>query len=242
MSTNLRYTPSDAELLDMMRQQVSHGVARDARERVSDRVNRTIEGLLVDPNVASPKATSPLGWLRGAPRALGSRPAWFAVAVFASGAVVGAGVHARFARGTPDRIIYVDRLIEGRTAAPSVGSSQASGFPDIPSAAGATPSNAAPPMAMSATESGLVTERALLDRARRALGAGEYDVSQRLLDIHARRFSSGLLREEREALQIKVLAATGRTAEARKRASLFRERFPGSLFGAAVDETMLSIP
>ena len=88
----------------------------------------------------------------------------------------------------------------------------------------------------------LSAERALLDGARRALGAGTNDEARQALEDHERRFPSGLLTEEREALTIKLFAATGRRDEARDRKARFRERFPNSLFGPAVDEALGSIP
>jgi outer membrane protein assembly factor BamD (BamD/ComL family) len=84
----------------------------------------------------------------------------------------------------------------------------------------------------------LARECALLDRARKALAQGNLDDVEQSLESHARRYPSGLLLEEREALAIKTLVDRGRVDEARKRAARFKEPFPNSIFGPAVDETL----
>jgi hypothetical protein len=85
-------------------------------------------------------------------------------------------------------------------------------------------------------------ERALIDHARQAFGAGEYGEAERTLDAHERKFGSGILAEEREALAVKTLAAAGRGEKARDRAARFRERFPRSLFASAVDDAIRAVP
>jgi hypothetical protein len=55
------------------------------------------------------------------------------------------------------------------------------------------------------------------------------------IDEHQRRFASGALVEEREALAVRALLAGGRRAEAERRAAAFRARFPKSLFSATLD-------
>ena len=92
------------------------------------------------------------------------------------------------------------------------------------------------------SSSTLMAERALLDRARAALGAGQYDEAERALDLHAATFSSGLLAEEREALAVRTLAAAGRGNDARERAARFQMRFPHSLFAPAVLNAVHTIP
>jgi hypothetical protein len=84
----------------------------------------------------------------------------------------------------------------------------------------------------------LARERALLDQARQAFQSGDYGETRRVAELHARKFPSGLLVEEREALVIKALVNEGRRDEALARGQKFRERFPRSLFGPAVVEAL----
>jgi hypothetical protein len=88
----------------------------------------------------------------------------------------------------------------------------------------------------------LSAERALLDKARLALTGGRYDTAMRALDAHRRKFSRGILVEEREALAIETLATSGRREEARSRAARFVARFPHSMFAVTVNEALQSIP
>jgi hypothetical protein len=78
-------------------------------------------------------------------------------------------------------------------------------------------------------------ERALVDDARKALARGDASASLGSLRAHERRFPSGALVEEREALAVKTLAALGRGAEARARAERFRATYPSSLFLPSVE-------
>jgi hypothetical protein len=59
---------------------------------------------------------------------------------------------------------------------------------------------------------------------------------------HARRFKTGRLVEEREALRVKALAGLGRTEEARRAAAAFRARFPRSVLLPAVSQMPASTP
>jgi outer membrane protein assembly factor BamD (BamD/ComL family) len=78
--------------------------------------------------------------------------------------------------------------------------------------------------------------------ARRAFGLGDYAKALQALQAHFRRFPTSVLAEEREALEIKTLAASGRVAEARSRAARFAARFPQSLFLRSIDESTKTIP
>jgi TolA-binding protein len=93
-----------------------------------------------------------------------------------------------------------------------------------------------------APSSGLIAERALLDRARAAFGAGRYADAEQALERHARGFPSAELAEEREALAVRTLAAHGQIPAARERAARFHERFPHSLFASAGDSAVRAIP
>lgn len=105
----------------------------------------------------------------------------------------------------------------------------------------AAPANVAPSSAShaSATNAGgpagdIAAERALIDTARTALARGLASDALTATDAHAKRFPRGSLGEEREAIAIQALAATGARAAARSRAERFRKTYPSSIFGAAV--------
>jgi hypothetical protein len=75
----------------------------------------------------------------------------------------------------------------------------------------------------------LAAEQALLDPARVALARGDGAAALERLSAHERRFPSGALAQEREAMAIRALALTGDVSAARGRAGAFRARYPGSL-------------
>ena len=58
---------------------------------------------------------------------------------------------------------------------------------------------------------------------------------------HQRRFPSGQLAEEREALRVKALLGLGRMSEAQSAGATFRERFSSSALRERIDE-MLGTP
>jgi hypothetical protein len=90
--------------------------------------------------------------------------------------------------------------------------------------------------------SSLSEERALLDSARVALGAGDGERALAIAETHQRRFARPQLAEEREAIAIQALVVAGRFGEARARAVRFHENSPDSLFAPAVDASVASIP
>jgi hypothetical protein len=72
-------------------------------------------------------------------------------------------------------------------------------------------------------------ELELLQRAQVAYAAREFpDVLARVAE-HGRKFPSGRLAEEREALRVRALEGAGRTEEARRAAAGFASRFPRSI-------------
>jgi hypothetical protein len=231
----------DVEFIETLRLQMSLGAPAGSRARVERRLGLSlgVATARVGSRIQEVAGTSPAGRPRTTFDAIVSRPIRLAFSSLVVGGAMGAGLYAHFAPRA-ERIVYVDRIVEITSAAPLVAPTastpmtNASSF-DAPRSA---PSNTA---AVSA-DGGRSAERALLDRARHDFGAGDYAEVERELDRHARRFPSGVLREEREALASKVLVATGRHADARRRAAQFRERFPTSLFGSAVDDALQSIP
>ena len=60
----------------------------------------------------------------------------------------------------------------------------------------------------------LSEEVSLLSRAETALHSGKLEAALTLLDEHERKFTSGLLAEERIAARVQALCALGRKAEA----------------------------
>jgi hypothetical protein len=87
----------------------------------------------------------------------------------------------------------------------------------------------------------LAAERAIVDVARQALGAGDGVAALESVALHERQFPSGLLEEEREAIAVKALALLGRTGEAGSRAARFLARYPRSLLGPPVERALASL-
>jgi hypothetical protein len=96
------------------------------------------------------------------------------------------------------------------------------------------PSDAAATDGASATSD---QEFRLLRAARRALST-EPARALGLADEHARRFPSGMLGQEREAIAIEALTRLGRASEARSRAKNFLGRFPRSPYRARVEKAL----
>ena len=71
-------------------------------------------------------------------------------------------------------------------------------------------------------------ELRLLEQARAALAKEDFAQAIQLVAEHTRRFRTGRLVEEREALRIEALAGLGRRNDARRAAAEFETRFPNS--------------
>ena len=84
------------------------------------------------------------------------------------------------------------------------------------------------PRPTSAQES-YAAELDLLARAQVACASREFSNALVLVAEHGRKFPSGLLAEEREALRVRALEGAGRTEEARRAAASFASRFPRSI-------------
>lgn len=124
-------------------------------------------------------------------------------------------------------------------AAPDAGSVDFRALPVAPSptvspAPAPTASNGASPPVGDV----LAQEQALVDTARAALARGRAIDALRAADEHAARFPAGKLAEERENLAIQALAFAGRRDEAQARAGRFHKRYPGSLYGGALDHLL----
>jgi hypothetical protein len=83
-----------------------------------------------------------------------------------------------------------------------------------------------------------VLERQLVQEARAALAEGRDLWALERLDEHARRFSAGLLVEEREALRVQALVDLGRLQEAHAAASRFIGTYPASVHRDGVQRAL----
>lgn len=79
-------------------------------------------------------------------------------------------------------------------------------------------------------------ELVLLKRARSAVSAGDHSGALSALNEHTKRFPSGRLREEREALRVTALWNGGKRAEARRAAERFIKLFPRSVLAPQMAE------
>jgi hypothetical protein len=99
----------------------------------------------------------------------------------------------------------------------------------------ATPSSSPAPATRSAASTGasaappVDVEAALMDRANRALNAGQIDLALSLLQEHATRYQgAGRLAVRRETYWITALLRAGRKVEARARLQAFEARYPNN--------------
>lgn len=104
-----------------------------------------------------------------------------------------------------------------------------------------TPPAAPAPSAPSVTGN-MAAERRLLDVARTALGRGNGVDALAACDEHARKFPSGLLAEEREAIAVQALVESKRVPEARVRSDRFRRSYPKSILLPAVAAAVVGEP
>lgn len=103
----------------------------------------------------------------------------------------------------------------------------------------AAPAPAPAPVAAAPREDrdDLPAELRWIERAQNALAANDPAAAQAALRGHARAFPRGHLSEEREALTVQVLCASGRADEARRAAAAFVARHPTSPQAARVRRT-----
>jgi len=85
-------------------------------------------------------------------------------------------------------------------------------------------------------------ELLLLGEARSAVADHDFAAALVHINEHARRFESGLLSEEREALRVKALSGLGRTEEAQRAAGAFEREFPHSVLVRAVRRMAAPVP
>ncbi len=87
----------------------------------------------------------------------------------------------------------------------------------------------------------LAAEQSLLDPARAELARGDGSGALARLELHERRFPSGALAQEREAMTIRALGLMGDRDRARARASSFRAHYPDSLLWPMVQATLATL-
>jgi hypothetical protein len=108
--------------------------------------------------------------------------------------------------------------------------------PKAASPATAAASTPAPPSAPD--PSALERERALLATGRVALQRGDLAGARRTIDAHAEAHPAGQLVEARRLLEIQLLVREGRREAAQAAAERFRQQYPTSLFGPALEDAL----
>ncbi|HYP98132.1 MAG TPA: hypothetical protein VER96_05630 [Polyangiaceae bacterium] len=212
----------------------------EATRRIAARLARSIGPFGGDSAAPAPRG---LPW---------ARPLQLATS-FVVGGVMGAGLYGALRAPRVERV-YVERS----PATIQTTSSSATPLLDpvsAPSAVVAVPTIAEPPprsnrstvSTPSASASGdrlasLAEQQALLDVARAAFARSDYSGALQTLATHAARFPKSVLAEEREALQIKALAASDRLQEARALATRFQARHPQSLLLPSIKDSVGTIP
>ncbi len=114
--------------------------------------------------------------------------------------------------------------------------------PVAPKAKAVQPASPPPPVpAPPSRDARLATERALIERARMALGRDRPVDALAALAVHVQDFPAGQLEEEREVLWIQALLASGRRGEAEQRADKFRREHKDSLLLPALDAAFRAV-
>ncbi len=178
-------------------------------------------------------------------RALGMKAGSLVVAALLGG-VVGAGLHAAWMAPRVE-VVMVDRPVLVTVAAPVAPAASVAVAPvEAPPAAAearaitpgkkpATAAVAAVPVAAPVAPSSLEEESALLDQARQALARSNHKAAMDALLAHRARFAAGTFAEERDALEVRALLATGEPALAGAAAKAFLNRYPSSIHRAVME-------
>lgn len=170
------------------------------------------------------------GWLSGA--------LWLPV-----GIVVGAAGHAWFAQPASVPTTLTRAL-------PPLSAQMLPVAPSSTAAVEAQPTQAVVPRvspkprlaAVAPEPQGLEHELLLLEQAHTRLSEGQSKATLELLRAHRSAYPSSALAQEREALTVKALVASGRVPEARQAADSFVQRFPGSVLRSSVENAVRTIP
>ena len=176
--------------------------------------------------VAYPPEPMPARWRRALPIALAAS---LALAVGAAGAVAALRGRApqRPVPAPPVEAAFppsVRPALAPPAQDPTLDSPAAAIAPQ--SEGGPKPQRAARP---ATAQESYAAELELLQRAQAAYASRNFAGALALVAEHGRRFPSGRLAEEREALRVRSLASFGRADEAARAATAFAERFPRSV-------------
>lgn len=157
--------------------------------------------------------------------------------LFLAGAVTGAVATSAARSPFPPEVRYVEVERVAERAAPrevdaATPAVSASVTPVVAPPRSAT---APSPSSRVVTDDRLAEERSLVETARSALARRDSTRALESTREHEQRFPRGRLVEEREALAIQALSASGRGEEARARAQKFRVRYPQGLFLPVVE-------
>ncbi len=221
----------DPELLALLRADFAPAAAA-VKERVSNRLAHSVGALALSRGALGARARlGKLGFL----------------ASFAVGAACGAGLYAAVRRPVPERVVYVDRPVLQAAAAASSAAPAPQDSETVPALVppARAPSAVVPVLSASSDRGGMASlaeQQALLDVARSAFAQSDYAATLATLATHFQRYPKSVLGEEREALDIKALAAAGRTDEAKARATRFKAQFPQSLLLPSVQDSVGLIP
>jgi len=219
-------TESDDALAEL-RAEVAFPDAQ-ATQRIFARLSRSIRG--VAPGTVSSRT-------RGLPWA---RPVQLAVS-FVVGGVVGAGLYGALRAPKLERV-YIERPpAQVHLPLASAAPEPAPSAPPLVLSAKPAPLASVPSAAADRNVS-LAEQQALLDVARVAFAGGNYAETLQTLANHAARFPNSVLAEEREALQIKALAASAQLSRARALALRFQARHPQSLLLPSIKDSVGAIP
>jgi hypothetical protein len=230
-------------------------ISADVEARLWTRVTSTVGALAVGQLGVATTVGDPTGLSSGTwRRVVASRLAIWSAPALVVGAASGVVGHAALTKENA-HIVYVDRIVAPPKEDPAVSVESlalelaVAEAPKPPKSSGAnTPLlvadvNSVPSASSVARgEGGLVRERTLLDPARAALSAGEPANALERIARHAKEFPNGILSEEREAIAINALVSLGSYAQATKRATTFRARYPHSLMTHVVDAAMAAVP
>jgi hypothetical protein len=224
--------PLDPELAGLFRKEQIPEPPALARARVLGRLETAIAAMGAPLPGHKPAA------LAHAEAATSKLVAWAAAGFVAGGIAGGVAVTAMRPAPAP-RVVYVDRQLPSSPPAAPITPPVAP--LELPSPPPPLP-EARPVPTPSSSGEALTAERLLIDDARTKLTSGDPNAALARLQDHARRFPSGRLEEEREALTVEGLVQSGRYDAARARAAKLRARWPDSVFLPAVDATIQSIP
>ena len=212
----------DPEWRNLLRlRRVERRVPPDVRARVLARSERFLAG-----RTARHPPAVPNGLSGSPPRARTQGRPWLGMTLVVSVAVAG---------GAAIALRHLPRSAAPAVTEPGPGLTASAAEPPPPALEAPSPALAPPPARPSSAHRAapaadlLPAELALLQRARNAYVGRRFPEALALLAEHARRFPRGRLAEEREALRVRSLVASGRSEEARRAAAAFAVRFPRSI-------------